>query len=129
MDVSIDRFNRAHLWLGNISLDEEDYEEYFQPNEEGMSQFSIDLGLLYEYDEDFIGIIPISHTLLPIDELCKESIISISEMQNIMNNCAFLGIEKANAIVWYSDSDISFTIGKKLSNNLIYIGEFDTEMA
>lgn len=129
MEFDMDRFNRAHLWIGNVSCNQENYETHFQLNGQDMSQFSMDLGLLYEYDDDFIGILPLMDDLLPIDELCQETIIAISEIPNVMKHCACLGIEKANAIVWYSDSDITFPIGHQLSYGLVYIGEFDTEMA
>jgi len=54
-----ERIKKIHLWLGTTAVDEQTYFSYFQ-QENGISQFAYDIGLDEEYDEDMIGILPIS---------------------------------------------------------------------
>ena len=124
-----DVFNQGHLWVGLIEKSEEEYLEYFEQDsiieeEDVYCQFCNDIGIDYDYDEDFI----IIYRLLPQPIHIKEMLIEIpllnsEEERKVILRCEELGIDKINTFVFYSETDL--TIDKdKTYNGLYYLGEF-----
>ena len=126
MNEEYDRFDRIHLWLGTITESEEKYEQYFEQDnlpEGEFCSFCKDIGLNEEYDEDYIGIIPLFKKVIPLKKLLKEAAIDTSSLPMVEERCKELGITGGNAILWYSDSNLTIS-SKKKYNGLTYIGEF-----
>lgn len=124
----VERIKKIHIWIGKTSKSEEDYESYFDQEEE-VSQFATDIGLDSEYDEDFIGIIP----LLPEEKyvsfvLKEETPIHPSEITSAENKCKELGIENANAVFYLTDSSVVVNESNRKYNDLYYIGVFDSSL-
>ena len=124
-----DVFNQGHLWVGLIEKSEEEYLEYFEQDsiieeEDVYCQFCNDIGIDYDYDEDFI----IIYRLLPQPIHIKEMLIEIPLLNNeeerkVILRCEELGIDTVNTFVFYSETDL--TIDKdKTYNGLYYLGEF-----
>ena len=121
-----DRFDRVHLWLGTVTDSEDQYEQYFEQDSlpEGVfCPFCKDIGLDEEYDEDYIGIIPLFPKVVSLNKLLVEAAIDESELPAVKAKCKELGFTKGNAVLWYSDPDLKISPDKKY-NGLTYIGEF-----
>lgn len=124
----------VHLWIGSNYDSEKDYLKYFELDysTEGdfedpsykVCAFCQYLGTKW-YDEDFIGIIPREEKDVPLNEILEQAVVDLSEMEKIRNTCANLGIDKANAILWYSNLDVDNfpAIGSDFKG-LKYIGCF-----
>ena len=54
----LERMKKIHLWIGTTTKTQEEYDEYSDQDHD-TSPFATDIGI-EEYDEDFIGIIPLS---------------------------------------------------------------------
>ncbi|WP_445373795.1 immunity 22 family protein [Photorhabdus tasmaniensis] len=129
--------NSVHLWIGNNFSSENEYMKYFEldysvegnfddPNYK-LCQFCKDIGLKW-YDEDFIGIIPRRDKSVSIDEILIDAAVDQSEFQSIKDICDKLGIEEANAIFWYQDSELHIAPPyKEKYNGLKYIGLFEDD--
>jgi len=122
----VERIKKIHIWIGKTSKSEEDYESYFDQEEE-VSQFATDIGLDSEYDEDFIGIIPLLTEEKPVSFVLKEETpIHPSEINFVENKCRELGIESANAVFYLTDSSVVINESNLKYNDLYYIGIFDS---
>ena len=124
-----DRFDKLHLWIGFTRKSEDSYEKYFEQDDlaEGKyCQFCQDIGLDEEYDEDFIGILPLLEESVILDEIIEEIPIHEDDVPLLKKRCAELNINKINAIFWYSDPDLRFNHDKKF-NGIKYIGMFKAE--
>ncbi|MFH6973708.1 immunity 22 family protein [Neisseria sp. 23W00296] len=121
-----DRFNTVHLWLGMFVGTQEEYERYFGQddlNEGEICPFCRDIGLNAEYDEDYIGIIPLFACTVPLDELLSEAAVDADALDAVRQKCRALGLCEGNAVLWYSDPELNIDAGKSY-NGLHYIGEF-----
>lgn len=130
---ALDRMDRVHLWIGTTKKQEEEYLEYFELDFSTEGDFSDpsykvcgfceDLDIKW-YEEDFIGIIPLYEEEVELDEILEEAAVDSDEIDNVKAICQSLGINKANAILWYADAEIEINNPKKSYNGLKYIGTF-----
>lgn len=128
----MEAFEKVHLWIGTTEKSEEEYAAYFELDYSvylddptyKVCAFCKDIGQVW-YDEDFLGNMPILESAVNLDELLLESATDKSELEKIKKICADLGIEKANALLWYADGTIVVPKPyKKSYNGLKYIGLF-----
>ncbi len=122
----IKRMSSIHLWIGNINISEEQYDEYFDQDEETCG-FCIDIGE-EEYDEDFMGAIPKYDKMLNIEDILEDTILSKEEYQKVISICEQKKLNKVNATFYYSDAELK-PGNEKMYNGLHYIGLFKSEMA
>jgi hypothetical protein len=121
---AVERMKKIHIWIGNTSLNQEKYDKYFSQDDD-VSDFFKDLGIFEEYDEDFIGIIPIFKEALPIEEIFKKEIpINNKDVTKAINECRKLDVLYANAVVFLTDSTVLISDIKDSYNGLKYIGLF-----
>lgn len=127
----MDRYNKIHLWIGTSNKTEEEYRQYFEFDylSEGdfdkLCQFCKDIGKRW-YDEDFMGIIPRFEKEITLDEILEHSSTDPAEWESIKTICRNYGIEKANAIFWYADGELTIPKPyKEEYNGLKYIGMFE----
>lgn len=123
-----ERMKKIHIWIGTTKKNEEEYEKYFD-QEIQLSKFSQDIGLDTDYDEDFIGIIPLLSKEEPVGEILKEETpIHPSEIPLAVEKCIAFEINNANAVFYLTDSTIKINnIGGKY-NDLTYIGIFNSSL-
>lgn len=127
--MNYNRMSKIHVWIGNSKKSSEDFYDYFKINHEdkdlgiGASQFDKDIGINW-YDDDLIGIFH--------DEDCEDLEIVIDEiptspdsLKKIHDKCIVLGIETANSMFYYEDSDLVINDISKKYNDIDYIGCFD----
>ena len=130
----IERMKKVHIWIGKNSLNEEDYEKYFELDcsTEGdfedpdyrICQFCKDIGEVW-YDEDFIGIIPIFDQAVSIREILQEVPIAETDIEKVTSKCDELEMKTANAVFYLTDSQVEVPRPYKDSyNGLKYIGVF-----
>lgn len=133
----VERYSKVHLWLGVDFKAQNEYLKYFEIDYSSQYEidgprypvcpFCADIGERF-YDEDFIGIISREDQLVSVDQLLPNSAIDASEWGRVKTICASLGIEKVNAMFWYSDGGIQVPTPLKESyNGLHYIGLFEGE--
>jgi hypothetical protein len=115
-----ERMKKIHIWIGVTSKSEEEFFNYFDQDNDN-SQFSKDIALNSEYDEDFIGIIPMDRNI-PIKEIFENDVpIDTDDIPQVEKECYKLGLESANAVFYLTDSSVKIeNIGKKY-NGLYYI--------
>jgi len=127
-DEVMDDWAFVHIWLGNITQEEETYEAYFEGDfkdgEEVLSDFARDLGLTYDYDPDYIAILPLFDQALSARELLEnEATIAKEDFPKALARCEALGITEANAmVVWNNAMEVADP--EKSYNGLTYIGRF-----
>lgn len=126
---AVERMKKVHIWLGQVQKEEEDYFEYFN-KEDGISQFSKDIGTEEEYDEDFIGMLPLFEQELPILQILEDEVpIDEEEIPKALQRCNELNMEFANAVFYLSDSSVVISEPfKKSYNGLIYIGLYNSSL-
>lgn len=132
--MSSHKADKVHLWIGSNHDSEEQYHSYFalDYSTEGdfddpaykICPFCRYLGIKW-YDEDFIGIIPREDEDVALDEILQEAAVDEDEISKVKAICSASGIEKANAILWYSSGDrpLSPATGSDFKG-LKYIGCF-----
>lgn len=119
-----ERMKKVHVWMGAATAGEESYNAYFN-QEEGISQFSKDIGMEEEYDEDFIGILPLFRKALSVEEVLRKEVpIAIESIPDAVAACERYGLQSVNAVFYLTDSTIDVVEGSY--NGLQYIGEFDS---
>lgn len=129
---ALKRFKTGHLWVGNISIDETAYLQYFEQDDledDEYCLFAKDIGLdEQEYDEDYIIIFPLLEEPVSVEELLSAEVPfeDEKEMEKAKKICSEKGIEKINTFVFYSDPTLVFDKNKTF-NGLTYIGEFLAE--
>ncbi|XTZ38661.1 immunity 22 family protein [Salmonella enterica] len=130
-----DQHDKVHLWLGTNFQPESEYKKYFELDYsvEGdfddpaykLCQFCRDIGTKW-YDEDFIGIIPRKDSEIDLDTILDDAAVDESEKKTIIEECKKKGLNRANAIFWYADSQLKLSEPIKDSyNGLKYIGLFE----
>lgn len=126
-----------HIWIGTSFMPTKEYNKYFKLDYKHdidspkyvICGFCKDTGNDW-YDEDFIGYPKPLKEKVKIDKLIDKFVTSdLDCIQQIETKCHQLGIEQANAVVWYiADTELSeFNIQKPLKENyngLKYIGIF-----
>ncbi|HEX8329354.1 MAG TPA: immunity 22 family protein [Hymenobacter sp.] len=119
-----------HIWIGLSRKSAEEFYAYFAINPVdrdagiGASQFDKDVGTKW-YDDDLIGTYyneNIRDLATAVEEL---PLASKTAGQLIMSKCQELGIDEANALFYYTDSDLSVADSAKKYNGLAYLGAFD----
>ncbi|ELY4859008.1 immunity 22 family protein [Cronobacter sakazakii] len=127
--------NKVHLWIGNNFSTEDDYMRYFELDystdgdiddpDYQVCGFCKDLGIKW-YDEDFVSIIPRKNKEISLNDLLEEAAVDEGEKENAKAKCYALGIQKANALVWYADSPLNMKPDPSISYNALkYIGLFE----
>ena len=120
-----ERIKKIHIWIGTTAKNEEEYNLYFD-QEESPSQFAIDIGLNGDYDEDFIGIIPIFPEEKSVGAVLKEETpLHPSDFILAETKCEKLGIKSANAVFYLTDSSVVVDGSSSRHNDLFYLGIFN----
>lgn len=128
--------SKIHIWLGISLLDQESYEQYFtlDYSTEGdfddpdyaVCGFCKDVGEKW-YDEDFLGMLPvIPEPVLPELLLRQTPIQQGQQLQQALEKCASLHIDKVNALFYYTDASLEIPGPDKEFNGLRYIGCYDS---
>lgn len=130
--------DKIHIWIGLFLKSEHEYWNYFDQSkayafdengrernetERQYSQFSKDIGEPTMYDPDFIGIY-YNGTSNDLD-LAIEATPDSGLYESIKEHCLEMGIESANAMFYYTDSELTLTRPERKYNELTYIGCFD----
>jgi hypothetical protein len=124
----VERMKKIHIWIGTVTVSENIYNEYFD-QDNNISLFMKDIGINEEYDEDFIGILPLFNEEKDIEYLLNEIPVDTNNIKNIMEKCEKSGINKGNAVVFFTDSSIEVVKPYKDSyNGLKYIGMFNSDL-
>ncbi|HZH39149.1 MAG TPA: immunity 22 family protein [Bacillales bacterium] len=125
---TLEIIKKSHIWMGSTSATQEEYEQYFVQHEGVTSQFYKDLGLEgKEYNEDFIGIIPLFTEEVPVYEILRnEVVIDNDDIPKAVEACHKLGIYTANAVFYLSNSSVKVPEPDKLYNGLKYIGIYES---
>ena len=123
----LERMKKIHLWIGFTSKTEKEYEEYFD-QDSNTSQFGKDIGI-EEYDEDFIGIIPLFEQEVDVNDILDEIPIDDDCIESVLSECKRLDIEKVNAVFYLTDASVEITKPYKENyNGIKYIGLFDSSL-
>jgi hypothetical protein len=124
-----ERVKKIHLWIGTTELSEKDYYRYFDQDEE-TSLFAKEIGLDGEYDEDFIGILPLFERQLPVIEILQNEVpLDHGSITQAMKTCNQLGINTANAVFYVTDSALIVEEPYKSDyNGLSYLGMFKSAL-
>ena len=119
---------KIHLWIGTTTKKEAEYEKYFDPLNKDISQFGKDINV-EEYDEDFIGIIPLFKQEVDLTDILNEVPIDRMDIKLALDECARLKIEKANAVFYLTDASVEIQKPFKDNyNELKYIGMFNSDL-
>ncbi|MCD7972855.1 MAG: immunity 22 family protein [Candidatus Azobacteroides sp.] len=122
----LERMSKVHIWLGQYTGKEEQYENYFN-QKVPPGQFCIDMGM-DEYDEDFIGIIPLFEEMVSIPELLEEVPIEENELLNASKESEKLKIKEGNAVFYLTDFSVVVQNKEKTYNQLTYLGMYNTSL-
>ena len=131
--------DKIHIWIGVFTETEKEYWDYFDQsqayvfdkngkerdeNDRIFSNFSKDIGLINEmYDPDFIGNY-YNKNSDDLDTAINET--PDSSLYNIIKEtCIKKGINKANAVFYYTDGELKIKEPDMKYNGLTYIGCFD----
>ncbi|MEB3900375.1 immunity 22 family protein [Pseudomonas putida] len=132
---NIERYKKVHVWVGTNFSSEVDYLKYFELDHSvdlddpayKVCGFCRDIGIKW-YDEDFIGIMPRRAKEVSLDEILMDAAVDSEHINALKVECLKLGINKANAIFWYSDAGTSISKPLKLNyNGLKYVGLYEGE--
>lgn len=126
-----------HIWIGKVNYSEQEYWDYFDDSQSSIldengyardedeiinSPFSIDTGLQYDYNPDFIGFY--------FDKKPQKLEVVLQQqpateiIPQIIADCHQKHILTANAMFYYTEDNL--TIDKnKLFNGMHYIGKYD----
>ena len=100
--------------------------QYFN-QEEPPCQFCKDIDC-EEYDEDFIGIIPLFEEKVGVEQLLDEVPIDENEIPKVIEKCKAMNISVGNAIFYITDASIIIENTEKKYNELKYIGIYDSAL-
>ncbi|MDR1460963.1 MAG: immunity 22 family protein [Campylobacteraceae bacterium] len=121
---STERMKKIHIWMGFSQKTEEEYNEYFN-QDNGVSLFYKDLNIDEEYDEDFIGIIPVFDEAVGVENILKNEIpVDEEEVHKALEECSKLNIKTVNAVFYLTDANVVINKPYKENyNGLKYTGE------
>ena len=122
----LERMKKIHIWIGFFSKGENEYAQYFN-QEEPPCQFCKDIDC-EEYDEDFIGIIPLFEEKVGVEQLLDEVPIDENEIPKVIEKCKAMNISVGNAIFYMTDASIIIENTEKKYNELKYIGIYDSSL-
>ncbi|EKT4464657.1 immunity 22 family protein [Pseudomonas putida] len=132
---NIERYEKVHVWVGTNFSSEVDYLKYFELDYSvdlddpayKVCGFCRDIGVKW-YDEDFIGVMPRRAEEVSLDEILMDAAVDSEHINALKAECLKLGINKANAIFWYSDAGTNISKPLKLNyNGLKYVGLYEGE--
>lgn len=115
--------NKIYLWLGFTTKSEKEYWDYFS-DDNGTPQFCLDTGLDW-LDQDFMGYYynEVSQDLRTAIENTPESGL----FDSMYDTSVKKGIDKVNAMFYYTGDEIQSLNENRKYNDLIFIGVFDWE--
>ena len=133
------RASQLHLWVGKTLKSQQDFDKYFdqtnafmfdldgrEKSEEEiiLSQFSIEIEKQASFDEDFLSIYygGVNYNL---DEALVE-VQDSDDFEKMKKACEEKGVIEANAMFFYTDSELNISNDKKKYNDLTYIGKFNS---
>lgn len=117
---------KIHIWLGYFSGYEDEFENYFN-QEISPCQFCTDIDI-DEYDEDYIGIIPLFKEKVAVQYLLDEVPIDVDDIAKVLEECKKRGIKEGNAIFYLTDSSISIKNSEGDYNELKYLGLYNSSL-
>ena len=122
----LERMKKVHIWIGTFSGSEKEYEDYFNL-QDSPCRFCIDINT-DEYEEDFIGIIPLFNEEQDISILLQEVPIDMDDIEDVLTKCKVMNIKKGNAVLYLTDA--SLVVPNKENNfyGLKYIGMYNSSL-
>ncbi|WP_238619191.1 immunity 22 family protein [Bacteroides salyersiae] len=117
---------KVHIWIGTFSGSKKEYEDYFNL-QDSPCRFCIDIDA-DEFDEDFIGIIPLFNEEQDISVLLQEVPIDMDDIEDVLTSCKVMNIEKGNAVLYLTDVSLVVPNKEKNFNGLKYIGMYNSSL-
>ncbi|QXZ09507.1 immunity 22 family protein [Comamonas sp. Y33R10-2] len=134
-------FSALHFWIGNTTLNEEAFGQYFAYSDdywalevediESASHdvtgcgFCQDICSPYLYDEDLLLVIWLPQAVSIAEIVGHSTLASEESLAQIIQACASQGLHQANAMFVYADPTQLITAPDKRYNGLSYLGLFD----
>ena len=122
----LERMKKVHIWIGTFSGSEKEYEDYFNL-QDSPCRFCIDINT-DEFDEDFIGIIPIFNEEQDISILLQHVPIDMDDIKNALIKCKAMELVKGNAVFYLTDVSLTIPNKEKSFNGLKYIGMYNSSL-
>lgn len=117
---------KVHIWIGTFSRSEKEYEDYFNL-QDSPCRFCIDINT-DEFDEDFIGIIPLFSEEQDISILLQQVPIDMGDIKNALIKCKAMELVKGNAVFYVTDVSLTIPNKEKSFNGLKYIGMYNSSL-
>lgn len=122
----LERMKKVHIWIGTFSGSEKEYEDYFNL-QDSPCRFCIDINT-DEFDEDFIGIIPLFNEEQDISILLQQVPIDMDDIKNALTKCKAMELVKGNAVFYLTDVSLTIPNKEKSFNGLKYIGMYNSSL-
>ena len=100
----LERMKKVHIWIGTFSGSEK------------------------EYEEDFIGIIPLFNEEQDISILLQEVTIDMDDIEDVLTKCKVMNIKKGNAVLYLTDASLVVPNKENNFNGLKYIGMYNSSL-
>ena len=122
----LERMKKVHIWIGTFSGSEKEYEDYFNL-QDSPCRFCIDINT-DEFDEDFIGIIPLFSEEQDIGILLQLEPIDMGDIKSALIKCKAMELVKGNAVFYVTDVSLTIPNKEKSFNGLKYIGMYNSSL-
>lgn len=122
----LERMKKVHIWIGTFSGSEKEYEDYFNL-QDSPCRFCIDINT-DEFDEDFIGIIPLFSEEQDIGILLQQVPIDMGDIKSALIKCKAMELVKGNAVFYVTDISLTIPNKEKSFNGLKYIGMYNSSL-
>ena len=122
----LERMKKVHIWIGTFSGSEKEYEDYFNL-QDSPCRFCIDINT-DEFDEDFIGIIPLFSEEQDIGILLQQVPIDMGAIKSALIKCKAMELVKGNAVFYVTDVSLTIPNKEKSFNGLKYIGMYNSSL-
>ncbi|HBV83668.1 MAG TPA: hypothetical protein DEB74_12955 [Lachnospiraceae bacterium] len=122
----LERMKKVHIWIGTFSGSEKEYEDYFNL-QDSPCRFCIDINT-DEFDEDFIGIIPLFSEEQDIGILLQQVPIDMGDIKSALIKCKAMELVKGNAVFYVTDVSLTIPNKEKSFNGLKYIGMYNSSL-
>ena len=122
----LERMKKVHIWIGTFSGSEKEYEGYFNL-QDSPCRFCIDINT-DEFDEDFIGIIPLFSEEQDIGILLQQVPIDMGDIKSALIKCKAMELVKGNAVFYVTDVSLTIPNKEKSFNGLKYIGMYNSSL-
>jgi hypothetical protein len=122
----LERMKKIHIWTGYFSGNGDEFENYFN-QEIPPCQFCTDIDM-DEYDEDYIGIIPLFEEKVGVQYLLDKVPVDVDDISKVLEACKNKGIKEDNAIFYLTDSSVSIKNSEKDYNELKYLGLYNSSL-